>query len=333
MLDANQLFWTEIAAAVCLLIFCALLVNLLRLRAKIKGAASWNKVAGEIVVSKVDQPESHVSDDLNDATPIVRYRYISGGQPFEGDQIKIGGQAMTTRVLAGKLVGRYPVGARVDVYVDPNNPKTAALEPRKQDNLVAQLVLTIVFGAIGAILAAHAIAGKVLYSGNGVPLFAFALPIGALLAALVSLLAFTRGRRLAKVSLTWPTVPGTITSSSIIDEEIEDESNTDKAIIRKIHRYQVDLRFAYQIAQRDYVGTSAGWGWTAVYGRLELAEKAAGKYAKGQPVTVYYDPDQPGNSVLEPSNRQGSMAPLVVGVIFATGGALMLAFFVSVGFA
>jgi hypothetical protein len=93
---------------------------------------------------------------------------------------------MTTRVLAMRQIARYPVGARVDVYVDPSNSTNALLEPGQQANVVAQLAFTITFGFIAAILVAHALAGKVLYTGNGVPLFAFALPIVALLAAIFS---------------------------------------------------------------------------------------------------------------------------------------------------
>ena len=79
----------------------------------------------------MDQPPSHVSDDLNDATPVIRYRYRVGGQDLEGDQVRIGGIALTTRVLAGGLVARYPVGARVDVHIDPNDLKNALLEPEQ----------------------------------------------------------------------------------------------------------------------------------------------------------------------------------------------------------
>jgi hypothetical protein len=163
-----------------------------------------------------------------------------------------------------------------------------------------------VFGFIAAILTAHSIAGHVLYTSNGVPLFVFPLPILALLGAVFSVVAFVRGRRLASASMRWPTVAGIITTSGVIEEAIEDKSNDDKSFIRKIYRYQVDLRYAYQVGKRDFVGTTANWAGTAIYGLRELPEKAAGHYRPGQPVTVYYDPEQPGNAVLEPDNRQGS---------------------------
>jgi uncharacterized integral membrane protein len=332
MLDAHQLLWTQIAAGACLLIFGAMLFNLFRMRSQLRAAKNWDKVEGVITVSRVDQPPAHVSDDLNDASPIVRYRYRAGGQDLESDRIAIGGQPMLTRVLAGKLVARYPVGARVDVHVDPRDPKDVLLEPAQKGSLTALLAFTIVFGLIAAILVAHSIAGHVLYTSNGAPLFVFPLPILALLGAVFGVLAFVRGRRLASESARWPTAAGIVTTSDVIEEALEDKSNDNKSFIRKIYRYQLDLRYAYQVGKRDFVGTSAGWGWTAVYGLRDVAEKAAGQYQPGQAVTVYYDPEQPGNAVLEPDNRQGSLAPLIAAAICAVVGGAFLTFLIKVGF-
>jgi len=332
MLDAQHLLWTQIAAGVCLLISGAMLFNLIRMRRLMQAAKTWNKVEGVVIASVVRQPPAHVSDDQNDASPVIRYRYRADGQDVESDRIRIGGQPLTTRVLAARLVAGYPVGARIDVYVDPKDSKNALLEPGQQGNLATQLAFTITFGFIAAVLVAHAIAGRVLYTGNGVPLFAFALPGIAILTAVFSVASFVRTRRLAGASAQWPTAPGTITASGVIEEEIEDKSSDDKSIIRKIRRYQVDLRYAYQVGKRDFVGTAGNWGWTGIYGLRELAEKAAGQYSQGQPVTVYYDPEQPRNAVLDPESRQGSMAPLIFAAISAVVGAAILAFFIKVGF-
>ncbi len=332
MLDAHQLLWTQIAAGVCLLIFAGTLFNLVRMRGQMQAARSWNKIEGVITVSKVDQPPAHVSDDLNDATPVIRYRYRAGGQDLESDRVAIGGEPLMTRVLAGKLVGRYPVGAHVDVYVDPNNPKQTLLEPAELRNLSALVAFTIVFGLIAAILIAHSIAGHVLYSSKGVPLFVFPLPIIALLGAVCGVVAFFRGRQLASASMRWPTAAGIIVAADVIEETIEDKSNDDKSIIRKIHRYQVDLRYAYKVDKCDFVGTEANWGGTAIYGLRELAEKAASPYHRGQPVTVHYDPERPGHAILEPDSRQGSLTPLILAAICAVIGGALLAFFIKVGF-
>jgi hypothetical protein len=339
MLDATQLLWTQIAAGICLLLFAGSAYNLLRLRRRMEASKAWIKSDGDIIVSEAKIPLSHTSDDQDDVDAIIRYSYRVGSQTQESDCIKFGGGAMMSRGLAEALVARYPVGARVDVYYDPHDPKSAVLEPRKQDGLVAQLVFTVVFGAAALILGMQAIAGKVLYTDNGVPLFAFAFPLVAFLGAGLSVVAFVNGRRQAKASLQWPTASGTITTSAVVEERIEDKRSDNESSTgvtqqtqRFTLRYRVDLRFVYRVGQRDYVGTTWAWGWTPIYGRRELAEKVTGQYAVGQKVSVHYDPAQPGNAVLEPSNPQGALAPLVFGGVFAVAGALLLAFFINVGF-
>jgi Protein of unknown function (DUF3592) len=332
MLNAHQLLWTQIAAGVCLLNFAGLLFRLVRLRSETRSAGKWDKVEGVIIASEVDQPLSHMSDDEDDATPVIRYRYRINGNDIEGDGVRVGGMPMTTRLEATQQVARYPLGAHVDVYVNPKNPKRALLEPRAQNNIAGTVVFAVVFGVIALVLTAHGIAGHVLYADNGVPLFAFALPGVTFLLAILGIASFVRTRQLASASRRWPTVSGLITNSSVVEEVIEDDSDQDSTIRRKTHRYCVDLRYAYRINARDYAGTSAGFGWTAIYGTRDQAETAASRYKPDEPVTVYYDPDQPGTAVLEPDNRQGSFAPLVFSAIFGIAGAIMLAFFIKFGF-
>ena len=331
MLDAQHLLWTQIAAGVCLLIFAGQLFNLIRMRSQMQAAASWGMVEGIITVSKVDQPPSHVSDDLDDASPVIRYRYHAAGQDLESDRIMPGGTPLMTRVLALRQAARYPVGARVGVYVDPKDASNVLLEPRQKNNAAGLIAFAVVFGTIAAVLTAHSLAGKVLYTANGVPMFAFALPAVAILIAILSLVSFVHGLQLASASARWPTASGTVTASDVIEEEFED-TNSDTSRIRKIHRYQVDLRYAYQVGKYDFTGLAPNWGWTGIYGMREAAEKAAALYTRGQPVVVHYDPAQPGNAVLEPGSRKGSMAPLIFGLIFGAAGAAMLAVFLKFSF-
>jgi len=232
MLDAQHLLWTQIAAGVCLLIFAGQLFNLIRMRSQMQAAASWGMVEGIITVSKVVQPPSHVSDDLDDASPVIRYRYHAAGQDLESDRIMHGGTPLMTCVLALRQAARYPVGARVGVYVDPKDASNVLLEPRQKNNAAGLIAFAVVFGTIAAVLTAHSLAGKVLYTANGVPMFAFALPAVAILIAILSLVSFVHGLQLASASARWPTASGTVTASDVIEEEFED-TNNDKSRIRK----------------------------------------------------------------------------------------------------
>lgn len=335
MLDAHQLMWTQIAAGISVLLFGLMLFSLVRLWGRMQAARSWDKVEGIITVSRVDQPATHASDDRNDAKPIIRYRYQAGGQELESDKIFVGGAAIMTRVLAAKLAGRYPVGAHVDVYVDPKQPTEALLEPAAAQNVAALVAFAIVFGFIAATLTAHSLAGHVLYTNNGVPLFAFALPIIVLLGGVFCVAEYIRTRRLASASLRWPTATGRVTRCDVIEEIIEEKTDhDDKPTTTKLrHRYQVDLRYAYRVGKRDFVGTEVAWGGTMISGLREVAEKEAAQYHPGQNVKVYYDPDQPGQAVLEPASREGALGPLIGAAVCAIVGGMFLTILIKVGFA
>ena len=334
MLNAHQLMWTQIAAGISVLLFGLMLFNLVRMWGRMQAARSWDKVEGIITVSRVDQPATHASDDRNDAKPIIRYRYQAGGQELESDKVFVGGSVITTRVLAAKLIGRYPVGAHVDVHVDPRQPTEALLEPAAAQNVAALVAFTIVFGCIAATLTAHSLAGHVLYTNNGVPLFAFALPIIVLVGGVFCVAEYVRTRRLASASLRWPTAAGRVTRCDVIEEIIEEKSDDDKSRSSKLqHRYQVDLRYAYRVDKRDFIGTEVDWGGTMISGLREVAEKAAAKYRPGQNVKVYYDPERPGHAVLEPASREGALGPLIGAAVCAVVGGLFLTILIKVGFA
>jgi hypothetical protein len=334
MLNAQQLMWTQIAAGIAVLLFGLTLFNLIRMRGRMVAARSWDKVEGIITVSRVDQPATHASDDRNDAKPIIRYRYQAGGQELESDKVFVGGSVITTRVLAAKLIGRYPVGAHVDVHVDPRQPTEALLEPAAAQNVAALVAFTIVFGCIAATLTAHSLAGHVLYTNKGVPLFAFALPIIVLVGGVFCVAEYVRTRRLASASLRWPTAAGRVTRCDVIEEIIEEKSDDDKSRSSKLqHRYQVDLRYAYRVDKRDFIGTEVDWNGTMISGLREVAEEAAAKYRPGKSVQVYYDPDQPGQAVLEPASRAGALGPLIGAAVCAVVGGLFLTILIKVGFA
>jgi hypothetical protein len=335
MLDAQHLMWTQIAAGVSVLLFGLMLLNLVRMWGRMRAARGWDKVEGIITVSRVERPVAHVSDDQNDAKPIIRYSYQFGGQELESDKVFVGGISMTTAVLAEKLAGRYPVGAHVDVHVDPKHPAEALLEPAAAQNVAALVAFVIVFGFIAATLTAHSFAGHVLYADNNVPLFAFALPIIVLVGGVFCVGEYVRTRRLASASLRWPTASGKITRCGVIEEVIEEKTEHDNrpTTTRMRHRYQVDLRYAYRVGKRDFNGTEIDWGGTMISGLREVAEKTAARYHPGQSVKVYYDPDQPGQAVLEPASGEGALGPLIGAAVCAIVGGLFLTILIKVGFA
>jgi hypothetical protein len=115
-------------------------------------AANWSSTMGTVTFSTV---ERRSSGDGYSYYPVVNYSYQVMGQMLQGNKIvpglAVGGSG------ANKVVARYPAGAQVMVYYDPNNPSDAVLErgmPGYIKWLWVTLILTDLFlCGLGAFLA------------------------------------------------------------------------------------------------------------------------------------------------------------------------------------
>lgn len=105
------------------LLFC------LAYRRRLNRANAWPVVPGEIVESRVEERGSLDSSPTRRTyVPIVEYRYTVGDNSYASRQVAIGLVVSGSRAIAERVVGRYPVGAKVEVHFDPANPSEAALE-------------------------------------------------------------------------------------------------------------------------------------------------------------------------------------------------------------
>jgi hypothetical protein len=133
-------------------------------------------------------------------------------------------------------------------------------------------------------------------------------------------------RRMAQASRSrrWPTAQGTLLSSTVAQRSApplrrdEDDEDAPPAPPQTLYRPQVEYR--YSVGPQAFTGTSLALEELEVSSE-EHARKHAARYVPGSPVTVYYDPQNPGRAVLEPGVRAVSWALPVVGVVFliATG--------------
>jgi len=321
MLNASALLGTRIAAGVCLFVVANLVYALIKMRKRMAAGKNWPRAVGTIIASSATQ--SAVSRTGNDtATVEVRYRYRVGSKDYEGTRIRFGGQARMSALAADEIVARYPRGATIEVFHDPKSPSQAVLEPGNSGNVTALVALLVVFVAIGAVLTAHAIAGRVLYAANGAPLFAFLLPLFAIMVGIASCVQYVLLRRQAAASATWPTVWGKITRAAVVAEEREDRDGDD-GTIRTVTRYRPDVQFAYTVGGRDFHGNTWTHGWTAYYPSEDAARAAIAKYNAGTSVPVFYNATRPGEAVLEPGGSSFATS-LVFGAMFGLGGLLML---------
>ncbi|MCE9646255.1 MAG: DUF3592 domain-containing protein [Chloroflexi bacterium] len=90
-------------------------------------AQVWPSTAGIVLMSSV---QSRRTGRSHSTYPVVVYQYQVKGQTYQNQIIKAGEQFLNVRVTgqAQATVARYPIGANVTVYYNPENPADSALE-------------------------------------------------------------------------------------------------------------------------------------------------------------------------------------------------------------
>ena len=107
-------------------------------RRKMIAVQSWSSAMGTVLASYL---ERRSSSDGSTNYPVVQYSYQVGGQSYQGAKIAPGMEVGGTG--AGKVVNRYPQGAQVMVFYDPNNPSDAVLEKKAPAQWLMWLLLVI----------------------------------------------------------------------------------------------------------------------------------------------------------------------------------------------
>jgi hypothetical protein len=146
---------------------------------------------------------------------------------------------------------------------------------------------------------------------------AFALALGAL--GLVLIVLYLRNKNKAKASMGWPSTQGRILSTNIRVDEVDDESNR--------VRYVPEVHFEYTVNGVTHEGKRIIYGSEPDFGSRDKAQEFLQKYPQGALVTVFYNPENPGEAVLSQGMRK-MVASLVVGIILIV---LMICFLCPIG--
>lgn len=137
---------TELLIVISSIGFVILVLNAIFLgiifstRRKMAAVSRWPSTLGTVLMSTL---ESRRSSDNSGYTnyPVVHYSYQVGGQTYQSTKLapgpEVGGSG------AGSVVARYPAGAQVMVFYNPQNPAEAVLETKASAQWVMWLVLVI----------------------------------------------------------------------------------------------------------------------------------------------------------------------------------------------
>lgn len=108
-------------------------------RRKMAAVSQWPTTMGNVNASYLDARTSSESGTTN--YPVVEYSYQVGGQNYQGRKIAPGMEVGGTG--AGKVVARYPAGAQVMVFYNPQNPSEAVLERNAPAQWLMWLLLIV----------------------------------------------------------------------------------------------------------------------------------------------------------------------------------------------
>lgn len=147
------------------------------------------------------------------------------------------------------------------------------------------------------------------------PLFLSVLSTISVILGVVGLVVlvwgFLRMRQTARTKH-WPTVKGTIRSSTVASREApamrqdsSDDDDAPKPPPQTLYRPQVE--YTYTVDGQTYTGTELGRDVVEVSSR-QHAQAHAARYVPRTPVTVFYDPNDPSQALLEPGVQASSWA-------------------------
>lgn len=135
---------TELLLTVGIIGFVLLILNAIFLgiiffmRRKMAAVSQWPSTMGTVLMSTLERRSS--SEGSTDY-PVVQYSYQVGGQAYQSYKLAPGPEVGGTG--AGKVVARYPPGAQVMVFYNPQNPSEAVLERNAPAQWVMWLILII----------------------------------------------------------------------------------------------------------------------------------------------------------------------------------------------
>ena len=137
---------TELLLIVGIIGFVFLILNVIFLgiiffmRRRMATVSQWPSTMGTVNASYLERRHSS-SESGSTNYPVVQYAYQVGGQLYQGMKIAPGPEVGGTG--AGKVVERYPAGAQVMVFYNPQNPSEAVLETKAPAQWLMWLLLVI----------------------------------------------------------------------------------------------------------------------------------------------------------------------------------------------
>jgi len=125
----------------------------------------------------------------------------------------------------------------------------------------------------------------------------------------------------AFASTRWPSAEGRVISSSV--EMVEEVHRLRRGSRIEAPAYRAAVTYSYRVGDALYTGDRVSFGdySSSIPGH---ARNICERYPPGKTIEVYYDPEDPRVSVIEPGVSVGAVMPLLIGLVFVTVGVIGL---------
>lgn len=136
---------TELLIIIGVISFVFVVLNVIFLaiiffmRRRMAAVSQWPSTMGTVHGSYLERRSSSEGGYTN--YPVVQYSYQVSGQAYQGVKIAPGPEVGGTG--AGKVIARYPIGAQVMVFYNPQKPSDAVLETKAPAQWLMWLLLII----------------------------------------------------------------------------------------------------------------------------------------------------------------------------------------------
>ncbi|HSN93750.1 MAG TPA: DUF3592 domain-containing protein [Anaerolineaceae bacterium] len=149
------------------------------------------------------------------------------------------------------------------------------------------------------------------------PFIGILLELALLALGILLIRKHTKSKRKATEALNWPKALGRVTHSEILRSESSDEDGTS-------YSYTPHIEYEYQVSGQNYCNKQVVFGGFSGTSSKKPAEKVVYKYPLNDSVSVYYNPANPNEAVLEQNVGSGAKGALIGGIILIVVSLLMV---------
>ncbi|MDP3547158.1 MAG: DUF3592 domain-containing protein [Phreatobacter sp.] len=263
---------------------------------EVRKASRWLPAPGRIVSSRVVQREVSAGEGRMEMRnfPAITFTYKVGNRTYRSDRYSIRENLGNTDVA--ETLAKFRKGAEVTVFYDPDDPSQAVIERDMPEGAFQALSLVAALIVVGAAALVFGTTDIVRWLRPHMPEPGQA-GMAVVLAAM-GLIALRMGfmlRGQVAASLRWHEARGRIGTSGI--EEVEMTPRDSSWTGRRGFRSRVI--YSFKVDGQTYGGDRIAFGAKASSTVAGLISGAADRYPAGSAVTVFYNPDNPAESVLE----------------------------------